>query len=475
MNSLNIDFRGESLRVLSAKDGVLKHVLISRNFSLSDIQQAKQQLKSAIQNAGGKKGRVNVILPHKILKFGIFQVPAMDIADAEKVVRRELAKELGTQDFVSGMRRIIRNRQGKQDILAEYALKSDLQIYLSLLKECGLKPSVITTSIDGISSAFKKMRPETEGNEAVIEIGLHFMEIIVFNDSRLVNYKKVPMPVADDAKPASKDMDPAQAFKMKMYTVVDALYNFMMESGSGAPEEKISRLWISGLGTIEKGTAEVLSESLGINTTLMNPFDTDVEHASLYTAIAGLSRLTSADQMVNLIPSEERDKRQQIVRRAVLIAALACYAILIGGGYTVLSRTERDLRGLKEKYEAEIQASQKSGKEDKGQRDALRKIMSNNRNLYPLFRDIANLAPPDISLTSLDVEKTAEITLIKLEANLQPPDEGLRSSAVSKFMAALEGTGRLSLASPPEITTTASAPNMKKQEFTVKAKFEVLQ
>lgn len=488
MNSLNIDFRGESLRVLSAKDGVLKHALISRNFSLSDPKKAEQQLSAAIKEAGGKKGKVHVILPHVILKFGMFQVPAMDIADAEKVVRREIAKELGTQDFVLGIRRIIRDLPGKQDILAEYALKADIQPYLKLLKACGVKPALMTTSLEGIISAFKKIRPETEGNEAVLEIGQSFIEIIVFNDGRLINYKKVKMPASDDTKPSSKDMDPTQIFKIKMYTIVDALYNFIAEMGSSTTEEKISRLWISGLGSIEKDTAEVLSESLGISSMLLNSFDTDVEHASMYTAIAGLSRLTSAytplrgtstsegaDRVINLIPSDERDKGKQIVSKTVLIVALAFYVILISGGYTVLSRIEKDLKIIKEKTDTEIKASHKSGTTDNSQQDALRRIMNNNKNLYPLFRDIANLIPPDISLTSLDVEKTAEATFIKLGASLQPADEGLRNSAVSKFLGALEATGRFAMTAPPEITTVTAAPNAKKKEFVVRAKFEVLQ
>ncbi|MBI5075676.1 MAG: hypothetical protein HZB62_11010 [Nitrospirae bacterium] len=488
MNSLNIDFRGENLRVLSAKDGVLKHVLISRNFSISDLKNAQQQLTAAIKEAGGKKGNVHVILPHKILKFGIFQVPAMDIADAEKVVRRDIAKELGSQDFVLGIRRIMNNRPGKQDILAEYALTSDIQIYLTLLKQCGIKPALITTSLEGIISAFKKVRPETEGNEAVLEIGQSFMEILVFNDSRLINYKKVQMPAVDDAKLSSKDKEPEQVFKMKMYTIVDALYNFIMAAGSGAAEDKISRLWISGLGSVEKGMPEVLSESLSLSSMLINPFvstplrgtsapegDADVEDASIYTAIAGLSMLTPGDPVVNLIPAADRDKGRQVLEKTGLIVALAFYAILIGGGYTVLSRTEKDLRTLKDRSDTETKASQKSGVQDKSQQDALRKIMNNNKSLYPLFRDIANLTPPVISLTSLDVEKTAEATFIKLGTNLQSADEGLRKSALSKFLNALETTGRFALAAPPEITTTTAAPNTKKQEFTVKAKFEVLQ
>ncbi len=480
MNSLNIDFREESLRVLSAKDGALKHVLISRNFSVSDTEKAKQQLSAAIQEAGGKKGKVNVVLPHKIVRFGIFQVPAMDIGDAEKVVRREISKELGTHDFVFGIRRISRNQPGKQDILAEYALKSDLQVYLSLLKSCGIKPSVVTTSLEGIISAFKKIRPETDGNEAVLEMGQTFIEISVFNDGKLINYKKVQMPAADDAKLSGKDIDPAQIFKMKMYTIVDALYKFMVETGSDTAEEKISRLWISGLGSIEEGTTEVLSESLGVNSTRLNPFDTDVEHASMYTAIAGLSMLTSvytegADQIVNLIPSDKRDGGKQIVSKTVLIIALALYVILISSGYTVLNRTEKDLKIIKDKSDTEVKASQKSGTQDKSQQDALRKLMSNNKSFYPLFRDIANLIPPDISLTSLEVEKTAEATFIKLGASLQSGDEGLRNSVVSKFLKALESTGRFALASPPDFSTATVAPNARKQEFTVKAKFEVLQ
>ena len=480
MNSLNIDFRGENLRVVAAKDGVLKHALILRNFTISDLKKAQQMLSAAIREAGGKKGKVNVVLPHNILKFGMFQVPAMDIADAEKVVKREIAKELGTQDFVMGIRRIVRNRQGKQDILAQYALQADLQIYLGLLKECGIRPSVVTTSLEGIITAFNKTRPETEGNEAVLEIGQHFIEIIVFNDGKLVNHKKIQIPAVDDAKLTSKDMDPAQICKIKMYTIVDALYNFIIETESGSPEGKISRLWISGLGSIEEGTAQCISEGLGVNSSLLNPFvntpegAVNVEHACIYTAAAGLSMLTTADQIVNLIPSDEKDRGKQIVGRTALIAALVFYMILIGGGYSLLSRTEKDLRIMKEKADAEAKASQQSGAGDAVQQDALRKIMRNNKILYPLFRDIANLTPPDISMTSLDVEKTVETTFIRIGANLRTGDEGLRNSAVSKFLDALEATGRFVLASPPEITTAAGAPNTIKQEFTVKVKLEVL-
>lgn len=475
MNSLNIDFRGESLRVLTAKDGALRHVLISRNFSLSDPKKAEQQLSTAIKEAGGKKGKVHVILPHVILKFGRFQIPAMDISDAEKVIRREIAKELGTQDFVLGIRRIIRNLPDKQDILAEYALKSDIQPYLRLLKECGLKPALLTTSLEGIISAFKKIRPETEGNEAVLEIGHSFIEIVVFNDGRLINYKKVKMPASDDAKFSGKDMDPAQIFKIRMYSIVDALYNFITEMGSSTAEGKISRLWISGLGSTEKGTADVLSESLGISSMILNSFDTDVDHASMYTAISGLAMYTSADQIVNLIPSVERDKGKQIASRTVLVAALTCYVLLISGGYIVLNRIEKDLMLIQEKTAAEIKASRSSGRPDTDQQDALRRIKSNNRNLYPLFRDIANLIPQDISLTGIDVDKTAEATFIKLEATLQPADEGLRNSAVSRFLSALEATGRFVMTSPPEFTTVTAAPTAKKKkEFVVRAKFEVL-
>lgn len=475
MNSLSIDFRGESIRVLSAKDGVLKNVLISRNFSLSDLKNAKQQLSSAIYEAGGKKGKVQIILPHAILKFGAFQVPAMDIADAEKVVRRELAKELGSQDFVLGVRRIIRNRQGKQEVLAEYARKADIQPYITLLKECGFRPSIITTSLEGIISAFNKIRPETEGNEAVLEIGQSFIEIIVFNDGKLINYKKVQMPAVDESKLTSKDMDAAQICKIKMYTIVDALYNFMIETGSGSADDKISRLWISGLGSVEEGTSQCISEGLGMNSSLLNPFDSEVENASIYTAIAGLSRLTAADQIVNLVPAEERDAGKKMVGKTAVIAALVFYAILIGGGYAILSSTEKDLKIMKGRSDAEVQASKKSTTPDKGQQDALKKVMSSNKILYPLFRDIANLIPQELSLTSLDVEKAGETTYVKLGASLRGGDEGLRSSVVSKFLNALEDTNRLKIASPPEITTVPAAQGSKKQQFAVKAKFEVLQ
>ncbi len=482
MNRLNIDFRGGCLRVLSSRDGALRHVLITRDFDVSDLKKAKQQLSAAVAEAGGSRRKARAILPNSILKFGIFKVPPMDIGDAVKVVRREISKEIGTQDFVVGVRWIFRNqpalsgsdRAAKQEILAEYALISDVAVYRNLMKECGIRPSVLTTGLEGIISGFRKIRPETDGNEAVLEIGQSFIEIIVFNNGRLINYRKVQMPESDHAKLSGKELEQTQVFKIRLYSVVDALYRFMLEMGGETADEKISCLWISGIGSTEKETTEVLSQSLGVKCMLMKPFDAETGHPVMYTAIAGLSMVSSVDRLVNLMPTGSKDRSRFLVGNTVIIIALIFYAIMISGGYAVLSRTENDLKAMKEQSDRQDKASRKSEDRDRIQQDALRKILNNDRKLYPVFRDLANLIPPEMSLISIDLEKTADATFIRLGANLQPVDEGLRNSAVSKFLHALEATGRFAPASPPEITSK-TATKMNKQEFVVKARFEVLQ
>jgi hypothetical protein len=397
----------------------------------------------------------------------------MDRDDTRKVAKREIAKELGGRPFVMGIRKIARNRPDKQDILAEYALSSDVQPYLSLMNECGIKPEIVTTSLEGISNLFTRIRPQTEGKEAVLELGRSFIEIMVFNSNVLTNYKKIQMPAVDAEKLTNKDMDQTQICKIKMYTIIDALYNFFMDEGSSAADKKLSRVWIGGLGSVEEGVTECISESLGVSSSILKPFDTAIVNAGIYTSLSGLSSLTKTDDLINLVPYTDRDGKHRSVRRMVLTAALSCYVMMILGGYTVLNRMEQDLKVMQEKAREEsIRLSMKQEPDtlDETLQDAHR-IYHGKRFLYGIFRDIANLTPSDISLTDLEFEKAGEVTFLRITAVIRSGEEGLRSGVLSRFQNALEGTSRLKAVSSPEVSTSS---DRKKRVLTVKTRYEVL-
>ena len=195
MNSLNIDFRGGCLRILVVKDGSVRYSKLVKDFSLTDLKSAKEKLASEIKEAGGKKGKVNIILPSDIVSHKAFQIPAMEFEDAKIFIRRELAKELKGQKFSYGIRRLLTPKKAKtggQDILTEYVLADDSAKYLDLLKSCGIRPDIMTSSLEGNIHVFNSFRPETDGNEAVLDIGMNLIEIAVFNNGRFwntINYR----------------------------------------------------------------------------------------------------------------------------------------------------------------------------------------------------------------------------------------------------------------------------------------------
>lgn len=476
MNSLNMDFRGGFLRVLVVRDGSVRYSKLVKGFSVADMKSASGKLLSEIKEAGGKKGRVSIILPADIIKFKILQIPAMDLEDAKKLVRREISKELKGQKIVFGIKRLDKDKVGKQDIIAEYALTDDVVRYMDLLKACRIRPDIMTTSLEGNYHLFNRLRPVTDGNEAVIEIGLNYIEIIVFNNGKLMDYKKTLMSPIDDAKFKSKDMTLEQIYKMKIYTIVDTLYNFVMESETGSPKEKLSKLWIGGLGSLAENITGYISDGLGISSDLIKPFGTAAEGSSAFSAIAGVSSISKTEQIINLFPEEMLDERTKLLRRTLLAASLSFYVILLAGSYFILDRTENELKLTYDRLKSDqtIQAGRHKTEDIySGEQGAYSRIISGSTGLYGIFRDIANLTPSGVTLNSMQIEKAQDATNIKIDATIKYSDENIKNTVLSRYLTSLESSDKMRSIKPPEITILQ--PDFKKKEISVRTVHEVVQ
>ena len=88
--------------------------------------------------------------------------------------------------------------------------------YLDLLKSCGIRPDIMTSGLEGNLHLFNRFRPETDGNEAVFDIGMNLIEVAVFNNRQLMEYGRLPMPHVQDEKAESKDLPSEQTDKIKM-------------------------------------------------------------------------------------------------------------------------------------------------------------------------------------------------------------------------------------------------------------------
>jgi Tfp pilus assembly PilM family ATPase len=476
MTLLGIDFRDGCLRFLSIKDGSVTHAKVVRNVSVTDRKSAGETLASEIKETGFKRGTSYVILPNDIVRNRIFQIPAMEFGDAKIFVGRELSKELKGQKFVYGIRRLSTDNKtpaSGQYILADYALAADISSYLDFMKSCGLRPSFMASGLEGNIHMFRRFRPETDGNEALLDIGIDAVEITVFRNGEPLDYEKIPMTYAGDENIG--DLLEGQSDKIKSYRVVDALFKFMLSYSRERAEEKLSALWVCGIGSTLEGLANSITEGLNIPCRLINPFETEIADAGALTSLKGLSALSAEDVFINLIPEDILAARTRAVRRVLLAASLAFYIVLILAGFVFLHRSERDMRLLFEKVKAdEALRISKHRSEDifSFGRETLSKLASDDRSMYGAFRDLANMTPPQVVLTEIHSEKSRTGTILEITAVIQYTDENFRNAVLSKFVDSLDRSASLKRTSPPQISMPRNTASQK--EVVVKVICEVI-
>lgn len=477
MNSFGIDFRDGCLRILSTKDGSVRYAKTAKNFSMIDRKSAQETLTSAVKEAGIKRGKSYVILPNDIVRNEIFQIPAMEFGDAKIFIRRELSKELKGQKFAYGVRKLATDKRppsGGQYILADYVLVADVMTYLDFIKSCGIKPSVMTSGLEGNVHMLGRFRPETDGNEALIDVGVDMIEVTVFRNRELLEHDKMPMPHLGD-EDVSSSLPGGQSDKIKSYRVIDVLYKFIMSYSKDHPEEKLSALWVCGVGSTLEGLTNSVTEVLHIPCRLINPFETAIEDASIFTALKGISALSDKDVFVNLIPEDVLTERAKAIRRLLLAPSLAFYIILIISGFAVLNRSEKDMNLLFDKVKAdEALRISKHKSEDIfsfGQ-ETLTKLISNNRGMYSVFRDIANLTPAEVMLTDIHAENSHDGTILTLTALIQYTDENFKNAVLSKFVTSLDRSAGMRRTSNPEISMPRTTSPQK--EVFVKVTYEVM-
>ena len=483
MNSLNIDFSDNCLRILAAKNNSVSYTKLIRNFSLDDLKTAKETLSSAIKDAGGKRGTVHVILPSELITDKTFQIPSMEFGDAKKYIKRELLKETKGDKFVYGIRKLFPPQKAPGDgqhIIAEYVHKAHIDTYLDLLNSCGISPDIMTSGLEGALHLFNSFRPVTEGNEAVCDIGTNTIEVTIINNSQLLEYRKIPIPHVQDEKSEGEDPSAGQSDKIKMYRIIDTLYKFLMAYGQDFTQENLSTLWLCGIGSTIEGIADSLSAGLGIKCSLI---DADAGRGNAFSALKGISALKRKDAFINLIPEDLLAAKTQFLKRLLLAASLSFYIVLLTGAYSALDHTEKGLKILYERVSADQAFRIAKHKTDDvyatGQA-TFSKIASGSRGIYSVMRDLANLTPAGVTLTGLQVKKVQNVTHIEINATIQYTDENFKDALLSRFLTSLDRSSDMKKTLPPEIVVSQSAVRQKdplkempKVVF-VKATYEVL-
>ncbi|MEW6715689.1 MAG: hypothetical protein AB1306_11460 [Nitrospirota bacterium] len=479
MNSLNIDFRDKCLRVLIIKDDKAVSARLIKNFSVADKAPARDKLSAEIRESGGKHGRVNIILPQDMVLHAIRQVPRAEADDISIILRRMITRELADDKFTFGFKEITENKKsspGAKNILLEYVRNKDMSDHMTLLKECGIKPDVITSGFEGNMQLFNRLRPRTEGNETIIDIGAGYIEILIINNGNLINYDKLQLLTDFSELSEGDEKTGASASKIKIYNIIDVLFKTITPYMKASESEGLSKIWISGIGSTLEGITDSISSGFGISASLLSGLESPNINGSAFSALSGVSTLNSAKEITSFIPAKIIERKKNIIKQAIIWVSVAIYISLLIFTYLTAEKTEKELKAFLESKKTRITAVH-SMPEAEGDiysegRNTFFSIISASPSLYPVFRDIANLTPPGVQLQQIVVERKKGATILNIEATIKKSEEVYRKALLTKHLTGLEGSKVLRSISVPIISTS----NTSKEEsfLSVRSSYEVM-
>jgi Tfp pilus assembly PilM family ATPase len=474
MNSLNIDFRDNCLRILKITDDRVVSAKLLQDLSINETASAKNALLTAINESGGKNNRINLILPQAIVRYSVRHVPLASDDDLPIILRRMIAKEQGDDSFTFGFREITehkKSRPGTKLVLVEYVRSNDTAGYITLLNECGIKPYIITSGLEGNLHLLKMLRPKTEGNEAIIDIGAGSIEAAIINNGRLIDYNKLQL-VTDFSEDTEGDENSS---KIKIYKIIDLLYKVITPYVKASESEGLSRIWLCGIGSALNGITGSISSGFGVAVDLLNGFESQNTNVSAFSALAGVS-LSSAKDITCFLPAKITEAKKIIVKKAVIAASLAVYISLLFFTYFVKERSEKELRAFLENKKLAITAETSGTEREESvyfkDRNRFLAIISASPSLYPALRDVANLTTPGVRLQQITIERKKDATILTIEAEVRHSDEVYKDSLFTKYLSGLDASKTFKSISASSISTSGAF----KEEgiVSVRSSYEVL-
>lgn len=477
MNSLNIDFRDNALRLLRIQDGKVVAASLTGNFSITDRHSAKDMLLAALSVLSGKHGKVNIILPRDTVNYSIQQVPRAGSDDMSLILRRMIARELSNNDFTFGFREIAEQKKSTgstQNILLEYVQNKDLADCLELLKECGVKPDIFTSSLEGNIRLFNRTRPETSGNEAIIDIGAGYIEILVVKNGNLMDYEKLPLLL--DFAGAGDESEEDQKSKIKIYKIVDLIFNTITSYIKSSGTEGLSTIWVCGIGSALPGITDAISSGFGITTNLLSGIEDTYNNSASFSALSGVSTQTASGKTTNFIPPSLLQKNKKLVIGGIVAACIAVYLTILIASYFTIQKTENDLRSFITDKEITLSTASVHPGDDKDiytdSRDILLKMISESPNIYGVLSDIAGLTPEGVRFEKIDLRIEKETTVLTIDAAMKNIDESYNKALLTEFLSALQSSERLKSISIPVIAT--SGPSNEESIVSIRTKYEVV-
>ncbi|MEW5722405.1 MAG: type IV pilus assembly protein PilM [Thermodesulfobacteriota bacterium] len=181
----------------------------------------------------------------------------------------------------------------QMEVILVAAKKDVIDVYIKLLMDAGLKPTIIDVDVFALENAFTHSHPDVEGTVALVDIGANKMNINVIKDGLSLLTKDaalggarvtgeiqdrfdVDYKTAEDIKVGAKEAPDEEGVRQ---VVSRAVENWVAEAKrtvdyleASYPGEHLKEIYLSGGSSHIKGLVEYFQQELKVPVKILNPF-----------------------------------------------------------------------------------------------------------------------------------------------------------------------------------------------------------
>jgi hypothetical protein len=418
MKNVFLDLREHALRVLVIENEAVTYVKGFAKFSLDEPGNAEQVLAEISRDAGVKLDRVHCIMSSEEVSVSTYRLPAMSLADADKVIRRRLIKETGVP---SPLFSILPTGSGgeKQTYLVETIKQETIERYVNFFRSRKIMVKTISTALHANLKALKKFTSELLQTTAILDIGNDIIEMTVFSHDHVVSYGKAAIIPLDVEKELQSGKTLERINKMRVYRVVESVFNAQSDYNKDFPDAPIQNLWVCGTGGALEGLHDALIESMNVAVAPLNTFKETIAEGYQFTALHGLALALSDRTAVNYLTRKmEKQLSAYAFGRTAVITTACIYVLVIIATTGLLELKHKEAKQLLEEKTRAEQARRFDSRDTDPyfiHGAYLKSVLARQVSWYEVLGYLADNTPDGVYINGLALKQQSALPLLEID------------------------------------------------------------
>jgi Tfp pilus assembly PilM family ATPase len=467
MMNVFFDIRGKSLRVLIMEGEAVTFIKGYELFHYDDPEQAGSLLDQVSVDSGKKIDKIHLILPSSDVSVQTFRMQTMAVSDAEKIIRRKIIQETDIQSPAFKLTPL--SPSGKQQgYIAEIVKPEAIQTYYNLFRTHNIAIKSFSTSFQGNLKTLRRIKGEMGETNTLLDIENDMIEMTVLSRSGVIYYERMALPNIDMEKEIGTGLTEERVLKMKLYRIVDSIYNMYQNYKSTHPENPVKKAWICGPGASLEGIHEALRNALGTEALTLSTFGESVRNGSVFTALHGVAFGISDNSSVNYIPREILRKPLALNRTAFFAALGLCVLAIVSISAVIEARyrhARNELAVSMREYNLAEQIRESSSPVLQ-KKEYLRGLQEEEVGFYEILKYLAESLPEDVFIESIAFRKTENSTSMEMRCVTHFYSEIGKNRLLSRVIDTVDTFGRFRRVGEPSIAIVNMAEE-KLMNFTV--------